>query len=96
MNENMDDYFKYVGLVNLEFNKKLSSSKLSEVKDILFSPNTIKHIEFKDNVFKTVIPRNVKVSEAPSFGMSIIEYDPKSAGAGAYVKLGEEIIAKNK
>lgn len=52
MNENMDDYFKYVGLVNLEFNKKLSSSKLSEVKDILFSPNTIKHIEFKDNVFK--------------------------------------------
>ena len=36
MNENMDDYFKYVGLVNLEFNKKLSSSKLSEVKDILY------------------------------------------------------------
>lgn len=48
----MDDYFKYVGLVNLEFNKKLSSSKLSEIKDILFSPNTIKHIEFKDDVFK--------------------------------------------
>ena len=50
MNENSDDYFKYVGLVNLEFNKELSSSKLSEIKEILFSPNTIKHIEFKDNI----------------------------------------------
>ena len=50
MNENFDDYFKYVGLVNLEFNKELSSSKLSEIKEILFSPNTIKHIEFKDNI----------------------------------------------
>ena len=35
MNENSDDYFKYVGLVNLEFNKELSSSKLSEIKEIL-------------------------------------------------------------
>ena len=62
------------------------------------SNSVVKEVQnyFKDNVFKTVIPRNVKVSEAPSFGMSIIEYDPKSAGAGAYVKLGEEIIAKNK
>ena len=61
------------------------------------SNSVVKEVQnyFKDNVFKTVIPRNVKVSEAPSFGMSIIEYDPKSSGAGAYVKLGEEIIEKN-
>jgi len=51
---------------------------------------------FKDKAFDTVIARTVRLSEAPSFGMSIIEYDPKSAGAGAYVKLGEEIIEKNK
>lgn len=52
MNENMDDFFKYVGLVNLEFDKKITSSKLLEIKDILFSPNTIKQIEFKDSIFK--------------------------------------------
>mgnify|MGYP000081009034 CR=1 FL=1 len=70
--------------------EKLKILTIGDYKD-----STLKNY-FKDNVFKTVIPRNVKVSEAPSFGMSIIEYDPKSAGAGAYVKLGEEIIAKNK
>ena len=62
------------------------------------SNSVVKEVQnyFKDNVFKTVIPRNVKVSEAPSFGMSIIEYDPKSSGAGAYVKLGDEILERNK
>ena len=47
---------------------------------------------FKDKVFKTIIPRNVRLSEAPSFGMSIIDYDIKSKGAETYLALAKEVI----
>lgn len=47
----------------------------------------------KDKVFDTVIPRNVRLAEAPSHGMSIFEYDPRSTGAEAYRKLAKEVIA---
>ena len=50
---------------------------------------------FNDKVYKTVIPRNVKLSEAPSYGMPIIIYDPKSKGAKCYEKLGKELIKNN-
>lgn len=45
-------------------------------------------------VFDTVIPRNIRLAEAPSFGQPISVYDPKSAGAEAYFKLADEIIGK--
>ncbi|MCA9380098.1 ParA family protein, partial [Candidatus Dojkabacteria bacterium] len=45
-----------------------------------------------EKVFKTIVPRNVRLSEAPSFGKAIIEYDPKSMGAMAYEDLAKEII----
>jgi chromosome partitioning protein len=44
-------------------------------------------------VFKTVIPRNVRLAEAPSYGQPIIQYDPRSRGAEAYLQLAEEILA---
>ncbi|MCL4165272.1 UNVERIFIED_CONTAM: hypothetical protein GTU68_055927, partial [Idotea baltica] len=47
-----------------------------------------------DLVFKTVIPRNVRLSEAPSFALPIIDYDPASKGSHAYISLAEEIIAR--
>jgi chromosome partitioning protein len=47
---------------------------------------------FKDDVFQTVIPRNVKLAEAPSFGKPIHLYDPTSAGATAYEQLAEEVL----
>ena len=50
---------------------------------------------FNDMVFDTVIQRNVKLSEAPSFGESIINYDATSKGAVNYIHLAEEIIKKN-
>lgn len=50
---------------------------------------------FNDMVFDTVIQRNVKLSEAPSFGESIINYDATSKGAVNYINLAEEIIKKN-
>ena len=50
---------------------------------------------FKDKVFKTVIPRNIRLSEAPGFGQSILAYDPKSKGAVAYEALAKEVIKRN-
>ncbi len=49
---------------------------------------------FKEKVFETVIPRNVRLSEAPSYGMSIIEYDKTSKGAEAYRQLAKEVISR--
>lgn len=47
---------------------------------------------FKDQLFKTVIPRNVRLSECPSHGKNIIDYDKKSAGALAYRSLAKEFL----
>lgn len=47
---------------------------------------------FKNKVYSTVIPRNVRLAEAPSYGMPITEYDPKSKGAEAYREFAEEFI----
>lgn len=44
------------------------------------------------NIYKTIIPRNIRLAEAPSHGMPINEYDPKSAGAESYRLLAEEVI----
>lgn len=46
------------------------------------------------NIYNTVIPRNIRLAEAPSYGLPINKYDPKSAGAEAYMMLAEEIIKK--
>ena len=50
---------------------------------------------FKEKVYRTYIPRNVRLSEAPSRGQSIFEYDTRSEGAKAYISLGQEVIAQN-
>jgi chromosome partitioning protein len=64
---------------------RLSNQVVDEVK---------KH--FSGMVFKTIIQRNVRLSEAPSYGESIITYDADSKGANNYLSLAEEIISKNK
>lgn len=51
---------------------------------------------FPDKVYKSIIPRNVRLSEAPSFGEPIIKYDITSKGADAYMDLAKEVISKNK
>lgn len=50
---------------------------------------------FKDKVYRTVIPRSVRLAEAPSFGQPIMLYDDKSKGSTAYTKLAEELIKNN-
>jgi chromosome partitioning protein len=49
---------------------------------------------FKETVFNTIIPRNVRLSEAPSHGVPICKYDPSCVGARSYQKLAEEVLAR--
>jgi len=51
---------------------------------------------FKDQLLKTVIPRNVRLSECPSHGLSIFEYDKQSTGAVAYIKLAKEFLTNQR
>ena len=78
-------YIEGVVLTMNDARTNLSNQVISEVKAY-----------FKDNVYKTIIPRNVKLSEAPSFGMPITVYAPKSKGARCYEKLTNEILKGKK
>ena len=51
---------------------------------------------FGDKVYETVIPRNVRVSEAPSFGKPVLIYDLKCAGSQAYLKLAREVVGRER
>ena len=74
-------YIEGVVLTMNDARTNLSTQVISEVKSF-----------FKDNVYKTIIPRNVKLSEAPSYGKPISTYAPLSKGAKSYEKLTNEII----
>jgi len=50
---------------------------------------------FKEKVYRTFIPRNIRLGEAPSAGLSIFDYDPSSVGAKAYAALAKEVISQN-
>lgn len=50
---------------------------------------------FPQKVYRTIIPRNVRLSEAPGFGKPVIEYDPTSKGAEMYMELADEVIMRN-
>ena len=81
---NKDLYIEGVVLTMNDARTNLSNQVVSEVKKY-----------FKDNVYKTIIPRNVKLSEAPSYGMPITTYAPLSKGARCYEKLAGEVIRSN-
>lgn len=49
---------------------------------------------FGKQVFDSIIPRNVRLSEAPSYGLAIIDYDPKSKGAESYMEMAKEVLAR--
>lgn len=75
------------GLLFTMFDKRTSLS--NQVMDEINN-------NYKSPVFKTVIPRNIKLSEAPSHGLPIVLYDTKSKGSDAYVDLARELIANRK
>ena len=82
---NKDLYIEGVVLTMNDARTNLSNQVISEVKKY-----------FKNNVYKTIIPRNVKLSEAPSYGMPITSYAPLSKGARCYEKLAQEVLKSGK
>jgi len=74
-----------VVLTMFDVRTKLSNQVVSEVKKF-----------FKSKVYRTVIPRTVRLGEAPSFGLPIVSFAPISSGARAYKSLAEEVINDNK
>ena len=99
--EGLTQLLKTLDLVQNNFNKDIklqgilltmydSRNKISEMVS-----NDVKE-HFKDKVFKTIIPRNVRVSEAPSFGQPVLMYDINCPGSQAYAALAGEIINQEK
>lgn len=83
--ERLNPSLKMEGVVFTMYDARtnLSLQVVENVKDNL-----------EQNVYKTIIPRNIRLAEAPSYGMPINIYDPKSAGAESYMLLAEEVIHK--
>lgn len=98
--EGLGQLINTINLVKKHLNKELMiEGSLLTMFDIRtnLSNQVVKEVTkyFGDRVYKTVIPRNVKLSEAPSFGMPISVYDPRSKGAKSYDKFVKEFLKKN-
>lgn len=95
--EGLGQLINTINLVKKHLNKSLEiEGAVLTMYDIRtnLSNQVVKEVKkyFDDKVYKTVIPRNVRLSEAPSFGMPITTYDPKSKGARSYEKLAKEFL----
>jgi len=98
--EGLGQLINTINLVKKHLNKKLEiEGALLTMYDIRtkLSNQVVEEVNgyFNDKVYKTVIPRNIRLSEAPSYGMAITDYDPKSKGAKAYEKFVKEFIKNN-
>jgi len=98
--EGLGQLINTIELVKKHLNKKLYiEGALLTMYDIRtnLSNQVVKEVKryFSNRVYKTVIPRNVRVSEAPSYGLPITVYDPHSKGAKSYEKLGKEFLKLN-
>ena len=78
---------KVIGLLRVMFDPRMTLSQ--QVSDQLEQ-------HFGDKVFKTVIPRNVRLAEAPSYGLPGVTFDPSSKGAQAYIAFGAEMVERIK
>ena len=95
--EGLGQLINTINLVKKHLNKSLEiEGAVLTMYDIRtnLSNQVVKEVKkyFDDKVYKTVIPRNVRLSEATSFGMPITTYDPKSKGARSYEKLAKEFL----
>lgn len=98
--EGLGQLINTINLVKKHLNKNLEiEGAVLTMYDIRtnLSNQVVREVKryFDDKVYKTVIPRNIKLSEAPSFGMPISLYDPTSKGARCYEKLTKEIVKAN-
>ncbi len=98
--EGLGQLLNTINLVKKHLNKQLEiEGAVLTMYDMRtnLSNQVVKEVKryFDDKVYRTVIPRNIKLSEAPSYGMPIILYDSKSKGARSYEKLTKEILKKD-
>ena len=98
--EGLGQLINTINLVKKRLNKELViEGALLTMYDARtnLSNQVVKEVKnyFDDKVYKTVIPRNVKLSEAPSYGMPICMYDARSKGSRCYDKFAKEFIKKN-
>lgn len=103
------EYYALEGLSQLIHTINLVKSRLNEnleMEGVVFtmydsrtnlSAEVVENVKenLDEKIFDTVIPRNIRLAEAPSFGQPITEYDPKSAGSVSYISLAQEIIKEN-
>ena len=104
------EYFALEGLGKLLNTIKIIQNRLNtelEIEGILLTMYDLRvrlsnqvvdevKLHFKQLVFETIIPRNIRLSESPSFGVPAIAHDADSKGAQSYLNLANEIIEKNK
>lgn len=102
------EYYALEGLSQLIHTVNLVKERLNPVLDMegvvftMFDSRTnlsnqvVENVKnnLQQNVYKTIIPRNIRLAEAPSYGMPIQIYDPKSSGAEAYMALADEVIGR--
>lgn len=102
------EYYALEGLSQLIHTIELVKERLNpklEIEGVVFtmydartnlSLQVVENVKdnLDQNIYKTIIPRNIRLAEAPSYGMPINLYDPKSAGATSYHMLAEEVIHK--
>lgn len=102
------EYYALEGLSQLIHTVELVKSRLNpvlEIEGVVFtmydartnlSLQVVENVKdnLEQNIYKTIIPRNIRLAEAPSFGTPINQYDPRSAGAESYRRLAEEVISK--
>lgn len=103
------EYYALEGLSQLIHTVQLVQERLNDALEIegvvftMYDARTNLSLQVVENVkenldqdvFKTIIPRNIRLAEAPSYGKPINIYDPKSAGAESYRKLAQEVIEKD-
>ncbi len=104
------EYYALEGLSQLIHTVNLVKTRLNadlEMEGVVFtmydsrtnlSAEVVENVKenLDERIFNTIIPRNIRLAEAPSFGKPITSYDPKSAGAQSYLELAGELIAANR
>lgn len=104
------EYYALEGLSQLIYTINLVRERLNptlSIEGVLFtmfdsrtnlSQQVVQNVKenLQQYIFDTVVPRNIRLAEAPSYGAPITEYDPKSVGSASYIKIAKELIKKNK
>lgn len=102
------EYYALEGLSQLIHTVELVKDRLNpilEIEGVVFtmydartnlSLQVVENVKenLEQNIYKTIIPRNIRLAEAPSYGAPINQYDPRSSGAESYMRLAEEVISR--